>query len=258
MPGIVVISGFAIGIIFGIAGLLSGFCLTSGLRNWWTKGDGILVRSFALALAVAIAATQLLAIAGLIDLGQSIYLQPTFSPPLMLIGGMMFGYGMVAANACASRAVVLFGRGNLRSLVVLMVVGVTAQMTLKGLIAPARLAVLHWSETGLRLNSLPALIGASGAGPGFARVLAAAVASGLLGLFAFSHAPFRRSLGQIAAALVIGLLIPAGLARHRLSRRRSVRAGADRLADFRRANRGHAAIHHVLDRLDARILALPR
>ena len=64
----VIFAGFLIGLAFGAVGLLSGFCLTSGLRNWWTKGDGRLVRSFALALAVAIAGTQLLAVAGLIDL----------------------------------------------------------------------------------------------------------------------------------------------------------------------------------------------
>src|SRR5580692_5370823 len=143
---IVIIGAFAIGLVFGAVDLVSGFCLTSGLRNWWTKSDGRMVRSFALALAVAIAGTQLLSVFGLVDLSQSIYQQPSFSAPLMLFGGLLFGYGMVAANACASRALVLLGRGNLRSLVVVATVGVTAEMTLKGLIAPARLAVLHWSD----------------------------------------------------------------------------------------------------------------
>ena len=122
-PNIVLFAGLLIGLVFGAVGLLSGFCLTSGLRNWWTQGDGRLVRSFALALAVAIAGTQFLAARGLVDLGQSIYLQPAFSAPLMLFGGLLFGYGMVAANACASRALVLLGRGNLRSLVVVATVG---------------------------------------------------------------------------------------------------------------------------------------
>ena len=79
IPNIVNIAGLLIGIAFGAVGLLSGFCLTSGLRNWWTQGDGRLIRTFALALAVAIAGTQALAAAGLVDLGQSIYLQPSFS-----------------------------------------------------------------------------------------------------------------------------------------------------------------------------------
>ena len=56
----------------------------------------------------------------------------------MFVGGMLFGYGMVLANGCGSRALVLLGRGNLRSFVVVIVLGIAAQMTLRGLIAPVR------------------------------------------------------------------------------------------------------------------------
>jgi uncharacterized protein len=210
IPNIVLFAGLLIGLVFGAVGLLSGFCLTSGLRNWWTQGDGRLVRSFALALAVAIVGTQSLAARGVVDLGQSIYLQPAFSAPLMLFGGLLFGYGMVAANACASRALVLLGRGNLRSLVVVATVGVTAEMTLKGLIAPARLAVLHWSQTTLHDISVPALISSWGPSDSLARLLTVALTGGALAIFALAHAPFRRAKGQIAAGVVIGLLIPAG------------------------------------------------
>jgi hypothetical protein len=45
IPNIVIFAGLLIGLVFGAVGLLSGFCLTSGLRNWWTQGDGRLVRS---------------------------------------------------------------------------------------------------------------------------------------------------------------------------------------------------------------------
>src|SRR5206468_3677698 len=83
---------------FGAVGLLSGFCLMSSLRGWWAQGDSRLIRSYALALGVAIAATQLLAARGVVDLGKSIYLQPSFSAPLMFFGGLLFGYGMVLSN----------------------------------------------------------------------------------------------------------------------------------------------------------------
>lgn len=210
VPNLVIFAGFLLGLTFGAVGLVSGFCLTSGLRNWWTQGDGRLVRSFALALAVAIAGTQLLAAFAFVDLGQSIYLQPSFSAPLMLLGGVLFGYGMVAANACASRALVLLGRGNLRSLVVVAVVGVTAEITLKGLIAPTRIAVLHWSQTTLHAVSVPALVATTGLNDALAHITAAVVISGILLLFALSYAPFRRAKGQIAAGVTIGLVIPAG------------------------------------------------
>src|ERR1700730_13043190 len=170
---IVVYAGLLIGLLYGAFALLSGFCLLSGLRGWWARGDSRLIRTYALALGVAIAATQLLAARGVIDLGKSIYLQPSFSAPLMFFGGLLFGYGMVLANGCGSRAPVLLGRGNLRSFVVVIVLGITAQMTLKGLVAPARIFLLQASQTTPKIISLPALVSLTGISESFARTLAA-------------------------------------------------------------------------------------
>src|SRR5579872_6472029 len=175
---VVLLSGLLIGVLFGAVGLVSGFCIVTGLRNLWTAGDGRMIRSVGLALAAAILGTQALAVFGLVDLGKSIYLQPTFSAPLILFGGLLFGYGMIAANACASRAMVLLGRGNLRSLVVIVTVAVTAQMTLKGLIAPARIAFLDWSQMALQTISLPSLLSASGVNSALASMIAALAVAG--------------------------------------------------------------------------------
>src|SRR5712672_2792241 len=155
---IVVLAGLVIGLAYGAVGLLSGFCLMSSLRGWWAQGDSRLIRSYALALGVAIAAAQLLAARGAVDLGKSIYLQPSFSAPVMFLGGLLFGYGMVLSNGCGSRALVLLGRGNLRSFVVVIVLGIFAEMTLKGLIAPARIAMVQASQATAAANSVPALL----------------------------------------------------------------------------------------------------
>ena len=79
----VILAALIIGLIYGSVGLVSGFCMMSGLRGWWAEGDGRLVRTYALAMGIAIAASQLLAAAGLVDLGKSIYLQPSFSAPVI-------------------------------------------------------------------------------------------------------------------------------------------------------------------------------
>ena len=207
---IVVYAGLLIGLAYGAVGLLSGFCLMSSLRGWWAQGDSRLIRTYALALGVAIAAAQLLAGAGVVDLGKSIYLQPSFSAPLMFVGGVLFGYGMVLSNGCGSRALVLLGRGNLRSFVVVIVLGIAAQMTLKGLVAPARIALLQWSQMTPAVTSLPALLSTFGVNEVFARMLAASAMSGALIIFAFAHAPFQRALGQIAAGIAVGLLVATG------------------------------------------------
>jgi hypothetical protein len=145
-----------------------------------------------------------------VDLGKSIYLQPTFSAPLMFVGGILFGYGMVLSNGCGSRALVLLGRGNLRSLVVVIVLGIAAGVTLKGLIAPGRIALLQWTQITAGATSMPALIAKLGVSETSARSLAAPIISAALIIFAFSHAPFQRAWGQIAAGLIVGLLVAAG------------------------------------------------
>jgi hypothetical protein len=207
---IAVLSGLVIGLVYGSVGLLSGFCMMSGLRGWWAEGDSRLVRTYSLAVGVAIAASQLLAARGTVDLGKSIYLQPSFSAPVMFLGGMLFGYGMVLSNGCGSRALVLLGRGNLRSFVVVIVLGIFAEMTLKGLIAPARIAGVQLSQITTKWLSLPAALVNLGLSASLARMLAASVISAAFIIFAFAHAPFRRSFGQVAAGLAVGLLIAAG------------------------------------------------
>src|SRR3954447_16456737 len=103
---VVVLAGLVIGLIYGVVGLLSGFCMMSSLRGWWAEGDGRLVRTYALAIGIAGAATPLLAAGGSGDLGKSVCLQPSLSAPLMFVGGLLFGYGMVLSSGCGSRALV--------------------------------------------------------------------------------------------------------------------------------------------------------
>src|SRR5215472_145204 len=207
---IAVLSGLVIGLLYGAIALLSGFCMMSSLRGWWAEGDGRLVRTYALAMGVAIAASQLLAARGTVDLAKSIYLQPAFSVPVMFFGGVLFGYGMVLSNGCGSRALVLLGRGNLRSLVVVIVLGIFAEMTMKGLIAPARIAAVRLSQTTVKATSLPAVLSSLGLDEAFARMAAASFIGATLIIFAFAHAPFRRSPGQILAGAAMGLLIAGG------------------------------------------------
>ncbi|MBR0966228.1 YeeE/YedE family protein [Bradyrhizobium diazoefficiens] len=207
---LVIIAGLLIGLVYGAVGLLSGFCLMSSMRGFLAQGDGRLVRSYALAIAVAIAASQLLAGSGMVDLGRSIYLQTSFSAPVLFLGGVLFGYGMVLSNGCGSRALVLLGLGNLRSFVVVIVLGIAAQMTLKGLIAPARIALVQASQATVSANSLPSLLATLGLGDAVSRVLATALIVVALILFAFAHPAFRRSPGQIATGIIVGLLVAAG------------------------------------------------
>jgi uncharacterized protein len=83
-------------------------------------------------------------------------------------------------------------------------------MTLKGLIAPARIAMVQASQATAKLTSVPALLSAAGLGEIPSRMIAASVLSAALIIFAFAHEPFRKSWGQIAAGLIVGVLVAAG------------------------------------------------
>src|SRR4029079_11914779 len=88
---------------------------------------------------------------------------------------------------------------------------IAAQMTLKGLIAPARIALVQASQSTVNANSLPSLLTALGISEPVSRALAAIVIVVALIIFAFAHPAFRRSPGQIAAGVIVGLLVAGGL-----------------------------------------------
>ena len=59
-----------------------------------------------------------------------------------VVGGFLFGIGMTLASGCGSRNLVRLGGGNLKSLVVLLFLALTAYMTMKGVLAVPRTRVL--------------------------------------------------------------------------------------------------------------------
>ncbi|GGA55010.1 YeeE/YedE family protein [Pelagibacterium lentulum] len=205
-------AGLIIGLAFGICGQLTGFCLMSGLRGWWVEGDGRKIRAFALAGAVAILGSQMLDALTPMSLTQSLYVQGTFSIPMVVLGGALFGYGMVMSNGCGARSLVLLGQGNLRSFLVLVCLGLAAGMTLTGLIAPLRVAGNAASSTGVGVSpaNLPGLIGALGVDANIARWVLVALVSGGLAAFALKSAAFRADPKALSSGIVIGILIPAG------------------------------------------------
>ncbi len=204
--------GLAIGILFGAVGQRTGFCMLSGLRGAWVQGDGRMLRSFVLALAVAMLASNTLQALGYVDLRDSIYVQRTFSPLLYLAGGALFGFGMVLSNGCGARSLVLLGSGNLRSLLVLLCLGLAGHMTLTGLLAQSRLTLADTTSVTLPLPqaSLVGVAEALGlAGAAALWLPVAGIVAGLL-LFCLADAGFRRSPRHLAGGLLIGALVAAG------------------------------------------------
>lgn len=200
-----VLPGLLLGVIFGAAARAGGFCLLRGLGGLRPGGDLSALRAFALAMLVALGATQALDLAGGTDLGAAMPLKAGNPWPSMLAGGVIFGLGMGLANSCGARALVLLAGGNLRALLVLLCLGLSAQATLTGVLAPLRVAAQHLGQAPA-LPSLPQLL--AGTGIGFPRALSIALAALPLGWFALPL--LRRSPSEAAMAALIGLTVAGG------------------------------------------------
>jgi uncharacterized protein len=211
--GLVAWAGLLIGVLFGAIGNRTGFCLVSALRSAWREGDRRGLQAFTLALAVAVAGTHWLDDSGLISLRAALYLQPNMHWHLYLLGGVLFGYGMVLANGCGARALVLLATGNLRSLLVLLCIGIGGAMTLSGLLAPLRLLASEFWVVRLDLPR-PSPVGLLQHWTTLPGVVASwapvALVSGALLLHACADRRFLASPPHWLGGLGVGLLIVAG------------------------------------------------
>lgn len=213
---IVGLGGFVIGLLFGAVVQRTNFCTMGGISDLVLMGDGRRFRAWLLAIAVAITGTQALHFGGVIDINKSIYLAPNLGWLGAIIGGGMFGFGMTLAGGCASRTLARLGAGNLKSLVVVGVLGIVAYMTLRGLLALARMQLetatnVDLKARGLDNQNLGEMAGAAlGLPAGPARAVAAAALALAFLVFCFKDAGFRRSAPNIAAGLIIGLTAVGG------------------------------------------------
>jgi len=104
-------------------------------------GDWNRMRMWLLAIAVATAGAGALQLAGLVDLSRRSTTVPAVHLDLSyVLGGLLFGIGMTLGSGCGSRTLIRIGTGNLKSLVVAIVLAITAYMTLKGILGAFRVA----------------------------------------------------------------------------------------------------------------------
>jgi uncharacterized membrane protein YedE/YeeE len=213
---IVGIGGFSVGLAFGAVAQYTNFCTMGGISDLVLMGDGRRFRAWMLAIAVAIAGTQALHFAGAFDIDRSIYLSGNLGWLGAIVGGVMFGFGMTQTGGCGAKTLVRLGAGNLKSLVVFLVLGLVAYMTLRGLFALARVQLesatnVDLKARGLQNQHIGEMAGAVfGLETGTARAMAASVVVLTFLFFCFRDADFRRSGKDIAAGFLIGLGVVGG------------------------------------------------
>ena len=208
---LVALLGFAIALVFGFVGNKTHYCSMGAISDMVNMGSKGRLGAWFFAIGIAILGAQFLFIRGLVDLNASVYLSPNLYILSYILGGMLFGIGMTLAAGCGQRNLVRLGGGNLKALVVVLVLGVTAYMTMRGLLAIVR---LNWVYTvnadlttyGINDQSLFSYIGAllNLEDTSWLRKIGGfLIAFGFI-TYAFKHKEFRTSFDNVLAGLVIG------------------------------------------------------
>ncbi len=203
---VLALGGLVIGIAFGALAQHSKFCLRAGVIEFAHGDLGPRIAVWALAFAAAVAATQAVIYSGYLDVTEARQLSATGSISGAIIGGLLFGIGMILARGCASRLLVLSATGNLRALVSGLILTVVSQASLRGVLSPLRewLASL-WTVAGGPSRNLLAQINA---GPRTGLLLGLA----WLGVGIWLARRNRVGRSEALAAVGVGATVAAGWA----------------------------------------------
>ncbi|MFI4952967.1 MAG: YeeE/YedE family protein [Burkholderiales bacterium] len=215
LPALVAWLAFALAFVFGAVANRVNFCTMGAITDVVHVGDWRRMRMWLLAIAVAIAGAAALEAAGLVDLSKTIYTTPRIAWLSYLVGGFLFGFGMTLASGCGSKTLIRFGGGNLKALVVLIMLAISAYMTLKGLFAVWRvnaLDVFRWdmAPLGVARSDLGTVAAKLAGGGGAIKLgLSLAVATAIA-VFVFASRDFRSSPELVLGGIVIGAVIVGG------------------------------------------------
>ena len=214
-PQSLAVGGLVIGMALGAIVFLTNFCAMGSISDFMSLGDYRRFRAWVLSAATAIIGAQWLAFAGVVDLSKSMYLSPGINWAGNILGGLLFGIGMVFGGGCATRNLARAGGGDLRALLTLIVLGIAAYVTMTGVLGPLRAALD--AATTVRLGAPTqslfdlAMLLAKGR-PAAASVAVTAIVVGLMLAYCLKDAKFRTSGVHVASGIAVGLCVIAGWA----------------------------------------------
>ncbi len=207
---------FVLSLILGAVANRTNFCTMGAVSDWVNMGDTRRIRAWFLAMAIAVIGTVVFELLGILALDgtRPPYRTTNFAFPRYLLGGLMFGVGMTLASGCGNKNLVRIGGGNLKSVLVFVVVGIFAYLMNKtdfyailfhSWINPV---TVNLAATGFEGQDLGSLMS------GLLDVDAAAARAVLGGLFAavvlflvFRSADFRASSENIIGGAIVGLSV---------------------------------------------------
>lgn len=210
-------STFAIALIMGAVVNKTNFCTMGAVSDWVNMSDTGRMRAWILAIAVGVLGVTALEAAGLVNVTGTFppYRQTNFVWLENVLGGALFGIGMTLASGCGNKTLIRIGGGNLKSVMVLLVIALIAYFMInpfpgsdKTLYSTLFYPWINPTAVALTTNQdLGAMLFGDKAATG--RMVMGAVIGGLLLIWAFKSADFRSSFDNILGGLVVGLAVLA-------------------------------------------------
>jgi uncharacterized membrane protein YedE/YeeE len=201
-------AAFGLSFVLGAVAQRTHFCTMGAVADIVNMGSWARMRMWVLAIGVAMIGFNAMVAAGWLDAGKTIYAAPKLLWLSNAVGGLMFGFGMVMASGCGSKTLVRMGAGNLKSLLVFLVMGLTAFATLKGVTAVLRVNTVDAVSVELATGQdLPSVLAPS---LGLAKQSLALWLGGGLGLALIAWVLLRaegRSADVLVGGIVTGLVI---------------------------------------------------
>ena len=209
-------STFALAFILGLVANKTNFCTMGAVSDWVNMGDTGRLRAWLFAIAIAILGVTVLEALGKVNVTSTFppYRQNLLVWPENILGGLMFGIGMTFASGCGNKSLVRLGAGNIKSLMVILVIAVISYFMLnpfpgsdKTLFSLLFYGWIRPLATQLSTNQdLGAMIFGSDK-IALGRMVMGGLVSALLLLYVFKSKDFRGSFDNVLGGLVVGAVV---------------------------------------------------
>ena len=209
---------FAVAFVLGAVVNKTNFCTMGAVSDSVNMGDHSRMRAWFLAIAVAMIGVVVMEYMGVVNTDSSF--PPYRGSQLIwaenMLGGILFGIGMTLASGCGNKTLIRIGGGNLKSIVVLAVIGLIAYYMINPFPGTDQtlMSVLFFdwirpmAVTLKTQQDLGSIISPENVKT--ARIVIGGVISLVLLIIIFKSSEFRNSFDNILGGLVVGLAIVAG------------------------------------------------